>query len=121
MRINTIFLRNDCILPGQFDLLQEPFSKGWAKAMEIVASEMDTGVRSFGWHFMWLTDSYSSRALGRTAETAIRRALAQTLSAVRARFNAAELNSVQVSSFAGLHFARVTVNARQIQRHASLN
>jgi hypothetical protein len=45
----------------------------------------------------------------------------RTLPAVRGRFNAAELDSVQVTSFAGLHFARVTVNARQIQRQASLN
>jgi hypothetical protein len=40
---------------------------------------------------------------------------------VRARFNAAELDSVHVKSFAGFHIARVTVHARQIQEHASLN
>ena len=121
MVINTIFLRNGCILPNQFALRQEPFSKGWAAAMETVASDLDARIRSVGWHFMWLADSYSSRALGRTAETAIHRALVRTLPAVRARFNAAELDSVHVKSFAGFHIARVTVRARQIQEHASLN
>jgi hypothetical protein len=119
--INTIFLRNGCILPSQFALRQEPFSKGWAEAMGTVAAELDARIRSVGWHFMWLADSYSSRALGRTAESAIHRAVARTLPAVRERFNSAELDSMHVTSFGGFHIARVTVNARQIQRQASLN
>jgi hypothetical protein len=121
MKINSIFLRDGCILPNTFTLRQVPFSKGWAEAMGTVAMELDAAIRSVGWHFMWLADSHSSQALGRTAESAIHRALARTLPAVRGRFNAAELDSVQVTSFAGLHLARVTVNARQIQRQASLN
>jgi hypothetical protein len=119
--INTIFLRDGCILPSEFALRQEPFSKGWAAAMETVASDLDARIRGVGWHFMWLADSHSSRALGRTAEAAIHRALARTLPAVRGRFNAAELDSVHVRSFAGFHIASVTVHARQIQRQASLN
>lgn len=121
MKINTIFLRNGCILPGHFALLQEPFSKGWAKAIGTVAMELDARIRGVGWHFMWLADSYSSQALGKTAETAIHRALARTLPAVRGRFNAAELDSIQVTKFPGFRLARVTLQARQIQSHASLN
>jgi hypothetical protein len=119
--MNTIFLRDGCTLPSEFVLRREPFSKGWAAAMGTVASELDAAIRGVGWHFMWLADSHSSRALGRTAETAIYRALTRALPAVRERFNAAELDSVRVTSFAGLHIARVTVHARQIQRHALLN
>lgn len=94
---------------------------GWAEAMGTAATELDARIRGVGWHFMWLADSYSSQAIGRTAETAIHRALARTLPAVKGRFNAAELDSVQVISFAGFHIARVTIHARQIQREASLN
>lgn len=121
MKINTVFLRDGCVLPSHFTLRQEPFSRGWAKAMETLSTELDTRIRSVDWHFMWLADSYSSQAFGRTVETAIHRALARTLLAVRARFNAAELDSVHVRSFPGFHLARVTVHARQIQRRASLN
>jgi hypothetical protein len=121
VKISTIFLRDGCILPNQFALRQKPFSKGWAEAMETVATELDARIRSVGWHFMWLADSYSSQALGRTAETAIHRALARILPAVRSRFNAAELDSVRVTSFAGFQIARVTIQARQIQKQASLN
>ena len=41
VKINTIFLRDGCILPSQFALRQEPFSKGWAEAMGTVATELD--------------------------------------------------------------------------------
>lgn len=121
MKIHTIFLRDGCILPREYVLRQEPFSKGWAKAIGTAAIEMDAGIRGVGWHFMWLADSHCSQALGRTAETAIHRALARTLPAVRSRFNAAELDSVHLTSFAGFHMARVTIHARQIQIQASLN
>jgi hypothetical protein len=121
VKINTIFLRDGSMLPSQVTLRQQPFSKGWAKAIETVATELDTAIRGVGWHFMWLADSYSSQALGGTAETAIHRALARTLPAVRGQFNAAELDSVHVTSFAGFHIARVTIHARHIQRQASLN
>ncbi|MGB8028521.1 MAG: hypothetical protein WCF30_02560 [Terracidiphilus sp.] len=121
MKINTVFLRDKCILPSQFDLLQVPFSKGWAEAIGTVASELDARIRSVGWHFMRLADSYSSQALGRTAETAIHRALARTLPAVRERFNAAELDCIHVTNFLGFRLARVTLQARQTQRQASLN
>jgi hypothetical protein len=83
--------------------------------------ELDARIRGVGWHFMWLADSYSSQALGRTAENAIYRALARTLPAVRGRFNAAELDFIQVTKFPGFRLARVTLQARQIQSQASLN
>ncbi|MFZ0337939.1 MAG: hypothetical protein WAL45_07900 [Terracidiphilus sp.] len=121
MKINTVFLRDECALPGQFDLLQKPFSRGWAEAIGTEASELDTAVRGAGWHFMWVADSYSSQALGRTAETAIHRALVRALPGVNKRFNAAELDSVRITNFPGFRMARVTVQARQIQSQASLN
>ncbi len=121
MKINTVFLRNECTLPSQFNLLQEPFSRGWAESIGAEASELDTAIRGAGWHFMWLADSYSSRALGRTAEAAIHRALARVLPEVNQRFNAAELDSVHVMNFPGFRIARVIVQARRIQSQASLN
>ena len=86
-----------------------------------VATELDAAIRGVGWHFMWLADSYSSQAFGRTEEIAIHRALARTLPAVRGRFNAAELDSIHVTNLPGFRLARVSVQARQIQSQASLN
>jgi len=121
VKINTVFLRDECILPSQFDLLQEPFCKGWAEAIGTVATELDAAIRGVGWHFMWMVDSHASLALGRTAEAAIHRALARALPVVKGRFNAAELDSIHITSLPGFRLARVSVQARQIQSQASLN
>lgn len=121
MKINTVFLRDECILPSQFDMLQEPFSKGWAEAIGTVASKLDVAVRGVGWHFMWMVNSHSSFALGKTAEAAVHRALARALPGVNRRSNAAELNSIQVTNVPGFRLARVSVQSRQIQSQASLN
>jgi len=115
MNINSVFLRNECVLPSQLDLLQEPFCNGWTEAIGTVASELDAAIRGAGWHFMWTVDSQASQALGRTAETAIHRALARALPVVKRRFNAAELDSIHVTNFPGFRLARVSVQARQIQ------
>ena len=121
MKINAMFLRDECILPGQLALLQEPFSKGWTEAIGTVASELDAAIRGVDWHFMWMVDSQSSFAFGRTAEAAIHGALARALPGVKRRFNAAELDSIHVTNFPGFRIARVTVQARQIQSQASLD
>jgi hypothetical protein len=118
---HTVFLREECKLPDRFDLRQEPFCKGWAEATEVLASELDPGIRNAGWHFMWLTDSHSSRGMGGTPESAMRRALVRALGQVKRRFNAAELSSFQITNCLGLRMAKVTLDARHIQKHTSLD
>ncbi|MGA7343122.1 MAG: hypothetical protein WBE72_14085 [Terracidiphilus sp.] len=121
MNLHTVFLRETCVLPGRFHLTTEPFCKGWSAATWVVVSELDTSIRGAGWHFMWITDSHSFRGVGRTAETAIHRALVRALKEVKGRFNAAELSSFQISNCLGLQIARVTLDTRHIQKQASLD
>ena len=121
MKLHTVFLREECILPDRFDLRQEPFCKGWEEATDVLASELDPGIRNAGWHFMWLTDSHSSRGVGGTPESAVHRALVRALRQVKRRFNAAELGSLQVTNYLGLRIAKVTLDARHIQKHTSLD
>jgi hypothetical protein len=81
---------------------------------------LDVRVRKAGWHFMWLEDAYSRHGFGRTAESAISKAITLALNEVKVRFNAAELGSVSVSRYPGFQVAKVTLHARQIQQQASL-
>jgi hypothetical protein len=119
--LHTVFLRNGCILPDRFDLRQESFGKGWKEAIGVVVSELDGSIRHAGWHFMWITDSHSSRGFGGTPETAIHRALVRALKGVKGRFNSAELSSFQIKNCLGLRIARVTLHARHIQKQSSLD
>ena len=57
-----------------------------------IAAALDVNIRNVGWHFMWFAGSYSRLGAGRTAESAIGKAITLALNQVNGRFNAAELD-----------------------------
>ena len=120
MNLHSVFLRSGCVLPDRLDPCRQPIGEGWSVVEEIPALVFDTMIRQAGWHFMWLHETCSRRGFGLTEEAAIRRALSRALNGVSKRFNAAELDSVQVTQYPGFQIANVTVQTLQIQRHASL-
>jgi len=69
---------------------------------------------------MWIKGSCSRKGIGLTREEATQRALMRSLRGVPKRFNAAELDSVQVTKCPGFNIAKVTVDPRQIQQQTSL-
>lgn len=121
MNLHSVFLRSGCILPDRLDPRLQPIGEQWSVVEEIPALVFDTMIRQAGWHFMWLQEACTRRGIGLTEETAIRRALSGALKGVSKRFNAAELDSIQVTRYPGFQIANVTVQTLQIQRHASLN
>lgn len=120
MNVHTVFLRDGCILPDQIDLHTEPFCKNWSVATGMLASELDAGIRRVGWHFMRMTDSQSSLGIGITPESATQRALINAFERLKGGFNSAELETLQITNCLGLQIAKVTLHARQIQKHTSL-
>ncbi len=120
MNLHSVFLRRECVLPDPLDPCQQPIGEEWSVVEEIPALVFDTMIRQAGWHFMWLHEACSRRGFGLTEEAAIRRALSRALKGVSKRFNAAELDSVQITKYPGFQIAKVTVQTIQIQRHASL-
>lgn len=121
MKLHSVFLRNGCILPDRFDLSRQPIGKEWSVVEEIPALVFDAMVRQAGWHFMWLQEACSRRGFGLTGEAAFHHALSRALKGVSMRFNAAELDSVQITKYPGFQIANVRVQTLQIQRHASLD
>jgi hypothetical protein len=121
MKLHSVLLRRECILPDRLDPRLQPVGEEWSVVEEIPALIFDTMIRQAGWHFMWLQEACSRRGIGSTEEVAIRRALSRALKGVSKRFNAAELDSIQIKQYPGFHVATVTVQTLQIQRHASLN
>jgi hypothetical protein len=120
MKPHSVFLRTGCLLPGRIDLRQEQFCEKWMSVEDTTASALDVKIRNAGWHFMWLQDAYSHFATGRTAESAISKAIYLALHQVKGRFNAAELYSINVRKYPGFQVAKVTLYARQIQQEVSL-
>ena len=119
--LHSIFLRGGCQLPDRVDPPTEPFSDNWSHVERIEASTFDVLIRRAGWHFMWIQTSCSRWGYGSTEKKATHRALASALRGIPRRFNAAEFDCLRIRRFAGLYFATVTMEARQIQQNTSLD
>jgi hypothetical protein len=121
MNPHAMFLRTECVLPDGLDLIQERFCGTWVSVIDTTAAALDVKVRNEGWHFMWLEGAYSRFGVGRTATSAVDKAMASALARIKDRFNAAELESVSVSKYPGFWVAKIKLYARQIQQQASLS
>jgi hypothetical protein len=121
VNLHSVFLRNDCILPDRLDPCRLPIDEKWSVVEEIPALVFDTMVRRAGWHCMWMQGSCSRRGIGLTEEAAIRWALSRALNAVSKEFNAAELDSLEITEYPGFQIANVRIQTLQIQQHRSLN
>jgi len=120
MKLHSVFIRKGCDMPPYFDLAQQPYAENWMLLEEIEATVLDTMIRHAGWHFVCLQESYCRSGVGLSLDEAIHQALARALKGLKQRFNAAELESIQVSSYPVFHIAKVTLQLRHIQQHTSL-
>jgi hypothetical protein len=121
VRLHSVFLRKGCVLPNRLDPDREPVGDCWTRLEDLDAPVFDTMVRQAGWHFMWIEDSCARRGFGNSRESATASALTHALGGIARRFNAAELDSVQVASYLGFHMATVTLQPRQVQQQTSLD
>jgi len=120
VNLHSVFLRTQCTLPERFNPLRKPCGDSWMLVDETTAQVFDIMIRRTGWHFMWILGSCSRRGIALAREDAIQRALVRALGGIARRFNAAELESVQVARYPGFHVAKVTLQPRQIQQYTSL-
>jgi hypothetical protein len=120
MKPYSVFLRTECTLPDGIDLVQEQFGEKWMSVADMKAAALDVIIRNAGWHFMWLDGPCSRLSAGRTAESAVGKAIVRALNQVKSRFNAAELDSINVRKYLGFVVAKVTLHARHIQQTATL-
>jgi len=120
MKRHSVFLRKGCDMPPHFDLAQQPCADGWMLLEEIEAPVLDTMIRHAGWHFVCLQAPYSRSGVGLSRDEAVHQALTRGLKGLKASFNAAELESIQVSNYPAFHIAKVTLQSRHIQQHTCL-
>jgi hypothetical protein len=121
MKPEAVFLRTECKLPEGLGLVQEKFNHSWMSARNMTSTVLDAAIRGAGWHFLWLVDRSSGCSFGLTVESATRHATVRALVQVKARFNAAELESVHVARYPRFWIARATLSTHHIQEAASLS
>jgi P2-related tail formation protein len=103
------------------DPIRESLDNGWAQVKDLDAPVLDTMIRQAGWHFMWIEGACARIGIGISRQNATRHALDRALDGIARRFNAAELESVEVSRYPGFHIATVILQPRQIQQQTSLD
>jgi hypothetical protein len=90
-------------MPPHYDLAQQPGADNWMLLEAVEAPALDTMIRHAGWPFMCLQEACSRSGVGLSRDEAIHQALVRALKGLKVRFNAAELESVQVSSYRVFH------------------
>jgi hypothetical protein len=120
MNLHSVFVRTGCILPGSLNPVRKQFVRNWMLVEEISALGFDSMIRKAGWHLLWLQEACSRRGFGLTEEVAVRRAFSSALRGISKRYNAAEVDSFEITHYPGFHVVNVTVQTLQVQQHASL-
>jgi hypothetical protein len=121
LKLHSVFLRNGCVLPDRLNPLQESVGGNWSRVEDLPAQVFNTMIRQAGWRFTWVPDSCARRGFGTSRDGATSFALTRALRGIARRYNAAELDSVQVARYLGFHIATVTLQPRQIQQQNAVD
>ena len=114
----TMLLRGRVELPANLNLVTEEFQEGWSFVQSGDTHWLDKEIRQRGWHFMWIGEGSRRGGVGQTSQEAIAGALKLALRRVSERFNAAEVESIEVKKYPWFVVAKVKVYPYQIQQGA---
>ncbi len=115
---HTMFLRRHMELPDKLTLATEEFREGWNIVRSGGARRLDREIRRHGWHFIRIGEGSLSSGVGQTSQEAIAGALKLALRCLSERFNAAEVEHIELKVYPWFSLARVTVYPYQIGRIA---
>jgi hypothetical protein len=114
----TMFLRGHVELPDNLTLATEEFREGWNIVRSGGARRLDRRIRRRGWHFIRIGEGALRSGVGQTSQEAIAGALKLALRCLSERFNAAEVEHIELKVYPWFFLARVTVYPYQIGRIA---
>lgn len=114
----TMLLRGHIELPDNLNLAMEEFREGWNIVRSGGARLLDREVRRRGWHFIRIGEGSLRGGVGQTSQEAIAGALKLALRCLSERFNAAEVENIELKIYPWFFLARVTVYPYQIGRIA---
>jgi hypothetical protein len=117
----TMLLRGRVALPDNLRLKTEEFREGWNVVQSGDTHWLDREIRRGGWHFIRIGEGSLRGGVGQTSQEAIAGALKLALRRVSERFNAAEVESIQLKKYPWFVLARVEVYPYQIQQGAVLS
>jgi hypothetical protein len=112
----TMLLRGHIELPDNLKLATEEFREGWNIVRSGAARRLDREIRRRGWRSIRVAEGTLRSGVGQTSQEAIAGALKLALRCLSERFNAAEVEHIELKIYPWFFLARVTVYPYQIGR-----
>ncbi len=112
----TMLLRGQIELPNSLKLTTEEFREGWKIVRSGGARRLDREVRRRGWRSIRIDEGSLRSGVGQTSQEAIAGALKLALRCLSDRFNAAEVEHIELKIYPWFFLARVMVYPYQIGR-----
>ena len=117
----TMLLREGAELPDGLKLVTEEFREGWNLVRSGDAHCLYRKVRRRRWHLLRIEEGSLRSGVGKESQEAIACALNLALRRVGARFNAAEVEHIELKQYPWFFIAKVRVYPYQIQQSAVLS
>ena len=116
----NVLLRERIELPAGFKLATEEFREGWNFVRSSNAKRLKKKIHTQGWNFIKIADGSLRSGVGDTSQEAIASALKLALRKVNEKFNAAEVEHIELTVYPWFFLARVRVSPYRVQREAML-
>src|ERR1017187_5145910 len=116
----NVLLRERIELPAGFKLATEEFREGWNFVRSSNAKRLKKKIHTQGWNFIKIADGSLRSGLGDTSQEAIASALKLALRKVNEKFNAAEVEHIELTVYPWFFLARVRVSPYRVQQEAML-
>jgi hypothetical protein len=94
------------------------FCEGWNFVRSGRADRLEKKIRSSGWQFIRIPDESLHSGIGRTSQLAMACALKLALRRTSPRFNALEVNRIELTQYPWFFLAGLTVHVYRIQKDA---
>lgn len=117
----NMLLRAQAELPSGLKLATLEFREGWNFVRPGDARKLEKRIQTRGWNFIKVGDGLLRSGVGDTSQEAIAGALKLALRRVSARFNAAEVEHIELTKYPWFYLARVRINPYRIQPDAALS
>jgi hypothetical protein len=105
-------------LPNDLRIETETFQEGWSFVRSGDVHRLDKAIRGCGWHFVWIAEPSQRGGVGQTEQAAIASALKLALRRVSPKFNAANIDSIEITRYPWFFIAKVKLYPYQIQESA---
>ena len=117
LKAGTILIEDGTSIPEYFRLETEPDSNGWKSVANPDPRELDRKLNQAGWIFFYMAGEIKSTVFGLDRRKALRSALKQVISRVKAQnCNGLQITLVTSGSFLKLPCVSISAHSRHIQQ-----